>query len=248
MLRIAICDDEACFLQQTANFVQEYLHGHPELSGQTHTFRYGQDLLYQVEETGGFDLYLLDIIMPGLNGIQTGQQLRKLSTGGEIIYLTTSSDYAVDSYSVRAFFYLLKPLEKKRLFDVLDAAVAKLNDRRSKVVLVTTKDGPRRLLLDQILYVERVGRSLRYYCSHNTLDSISLRVPFHTAVECLLSDPRFCQCGSSFAFNLQHVAGVKGQEVLLDNRGCVAIPRASVISFKQAWGNFWLEENDTCQS
>ena len=164
MLKIAICDDETWFLQQAANFVQEYLHGHPELSGQIHTFQYGQDLLYQVEETGGFDLYLLDIIMPGLNGIQTGQQLRELSDGGEIVYLTTSSDYAVDSYSVRAFFYLLKPLEKKRLFEVLDAAVKKLNDRRSKVILITTKDGPRRILLDQILYVERVGRSLRYYC------------------------------------------------------------------------------------
>lgn len=248
MLRIAICDDETCFLQQASNFVQEYLHAHSELSGQIHTFQHGQDLLYQVEETGGFDLYLLDIIMPGLNGIQTGQQLRKLSAGGEIIYLTTSSDYAVDSYSVWAFFYLLKPLEKKRLFEVLDAAVRKLNNCRNKVILVTTKDGPRRILLDQILYVERVGRGLRYYCSHDTLDTISLRVPFHTAVESLLSDPRFCQCGSSFAFNLQHVAGVKGQEVLLDNRDSVAIPRASVVSFKQAWGNFWLQENEICQS
>ena len=244
MLRIAICDDEMWFLRQAADYVQEYLHSHPELSGQIHTFQSERDLLYQVEETGGFDLYLLDIIMPGLNGIQTGQQLRALRDGGEIVYLTVSSDYAVDSYSVRAFFYLLKPLEKKRLFEVLDAAVKKLNDRRSKAVLITTKDGPRRILLDQILYVERVGRVLRYYCSHDTLDSISLRVPFHTAVECLLSDPRFCQCGSSFAFNLQHVAGVKGQEVLLDCRDSVAIPRASVTSFKHAWGKFWLEEQN----
>ena len=99
MLRIAICDDETRFLHQAANFVQEYLHGHPELSGHIHTFRYGQELLYQVEETGGFDLYLLDIIMPGPNGIQTGLQLRELSNSGEIVYLTTSSDYAVDSYS-----------------------------------------------------------------------------------------------------------------------------------------------------
>ncbi len=243
MLRIAICDDEAWYVQQITNFVQEYLHGHPELSGQIHPFSQGQELLYQVEESGGFDLYLLDIIMPGLNGIQTGQQLRELGEGGEIIYLTTSSDYAVDSYSVRAFFYLLKPLEKGRLFEVLDTAVKKLNDRRSKAILITTKDGPRRILLDQILYAERVGRGLRYFCSNDTVDSMSLRVTFHVAIEPLLSDPRFCQCGSSFAFNLQHVAGVRGQQILLDNGGLVAIPRASVVSFKHAWGNYWLEED-----
>ena len=242
MLRIAICDDEAQSVQQIKNFLQEYLHVHPELSGQIHSFSLGRELLYQAEESGGFDLYLLDIIMPGLNGIQTGRQLRQLGDGGEIIYLTTSPDYAVDSYSVRAFFYLLKPLEKGRLFEVLDAAVKKLNDRRSKAVLIATKDGPRRLLLDQILYVERVGRSLRYFCSGGTVDSMSLRVPFHAAVEPLLADPRFCQCGSSFAFNLQHVTGVSGQEVLLDSGGAAAIPRASVAPFKHAWGRFWLEE------
>ena len=242
MLRIAICDDEPQYARQIKNFVQEYLHGHPELSGQIDSFSLGRELLYQAEESGGFDLYLLDIIMPGLNGIQTGRQLRQLGDGGEIIYLTTSPDYAVDSYSVRAFFYLLKPLEKGRLFEVLDAAVKKLNDRRSKAVLIATKDGPRRLLLDQILYVERVGRSLRYFCSGGTVDSMSLRVPFHAAVEPLLADPRFCQCGSSFAFNLQHVTGVSGQEVLLDSGGTAAIPRASVAPFKHAWGRFWLEE------
>ena len=242
MLSIAICDDEGWSAEQITNFVREYLHHHPELSGQIHTFQRGQELLCQAEEAGGFDLYLLDIIMPGLDGIQTGQQLRQLGDGGEIVYLTTSPDYAVDSYSVRAFFYLLKPLEKGRLFEVLDAAVKKLNDRRSKAVLIATKDGPRRLLLDQILYVERVGRSLRYFCSGGTVDSMSLRVPFHAAVEPLLADPRFCQCGSSFAFNLQHVTGVSGQEVLLDSGGAAAIPRASVAPFKHAWGRFWLEE------
>ena len=64
-------------------------------------------------------------------------------------------------------------------------------------------------------------------------------------MEQLLADPRFCQCGSSFAFNLQHVAGVKGQNVLLDNDNSVAIPRASVAAFKNAWGSFWLEEDRT---
>ena len=240
-LSIAICDDDAQHVQQIAHFVQEYLRLHRELSGQIHTFRRGQELLYQAEETEGFDLYLLDIIMPELNGIQTGQRLRELGNGGEIIYLTISPDYAIDSYSVHAFFYLLKPLDRDRLFEVLDAAVKKLDSRRDKAMLITTKDGPRRILLDQILYVERVGRSLRYYCSGCTVDSMSLRVTFRTAVEPLLADPRFFQCGSSFAFNLQHVVGVKGQEVLLDNGCSVAIPRASVPSFKNAWGSFWLE-------
>ena len=144
--------------------------------------------------------------------------------------------------SVRAQPHAPDPSRGDDGTEVLDAAVKKLNDRRSKAVLIATKDGPRRLLLDQILYVERVGRGLRYFCSGGAVDSLSLRVPFHAAVEPLLADSRFCQCGSSFAFNLQHVTGVSRQEVLLDSGGSVAIPRASVAPFKHAWGRFWLEE------
>ena len=243
MLSIAICDDETTDVEQITSFAQEYLHHHPELAGHVRAFRHGQELLRYVEKSRGFDLYLLDIIMPGLNGIQTGQRLRAFGDGGEIIYLTTSSSYAIDSYSVRAFFYLLKPIDKEQLFEVLDEAVDQLKRRRQRVALITTRDGPRRILLDQILYVERVGRRLRYCCSDGCIDSVSLRMTFHGAVEPLLADPRFFQCGSSFAFNLQHVAGVKGQGVLLDNGASVAIPHVSVPSFKNAWGRFWLEED-----
>ena len=51
---------------------------------------------------------------------------------------TISPDYAIDSYSVRAFFYLLKPLDRDRLSEVLDAAVKKLDSRRNRAMLVTT--------------------------------------------------------------------------------------------------------------
>lgn len=75
---------------------------------------------------------------PELNGIQTGQQLRALGNGGEIIYLTISPDCAIDSYSVRASFYLLKPLDRDQLSEVLDTAVKKLDSRRNRAMLVTT--------------------------------------------------------------------------------------------------------------
>ena len=62
---------------------------------------------------------------------------------------------------------------------MLDAVLEKMERPRRKAVVVSTKEGPRRLLLDQILYVERAGRRLRYYCIDGTVDSVSLRVPFH---------------------------------------------------------------------
>lgn len=244
MLRIALCDDEEKQLNQAAALLNTYLSSHPDLNGQVETFRSGRALLAQVEDTGGFDLYVLDILMPELSGIDTGRRLRTLGDGGEIVYLTNSNDFAADSYDVRAFFYLLKPANEGKFFQVLDSAAEKLNQRRNSAVVVTTADGPRRILLERIRYVERVGRCVRYYCTDTTIDSQTIRISFREAVAPLLADRRFCLCGASFALNFQHVTGVNGQTALLDNGQTVVLPRTAATDFKKAWGNYWLEERN----
>lgn len=243
MLRIAICDDEEKQLNESAALLNAYLRCRPSLKGEVETFRSGGALLTKVEETGGFDLYVLDILMPELSGIDTGRRLRGMGEGGEIVYLTSSNDFASDSYDVRAFFYLLKPVEERKFFQVLDGAVEKLIRRRNSAIVVTTVDGPRRILLERIRYVERVGRCMRYYCTDGTVDSQSIRVPFREMAAPLLADRRFYLCGASFVLNFQHVTGVKGKTALLDNGQTVALPRTAATEFKKAWGGYWLEEN-----
>ena len=244
MLRIAICDDEEKQLCQAAAMLNAYLRSRPGLHGHVETFRSGGTLLERAEDMEGFDLYVLDILMPELSGIDTGRRLRALGQGGEIVYLTSSNDFAADSYDVHAFFYLLKPVGEAKLFQVLDGAVEKLNRRRSSAVVVTTGDGPRRILLERIRYVERVGRCMRYYCTDATIDSQTIRVSFREAVASLLADRRFCLCGASFVLNFQHVTGVNGQTALLDNGQAVILPRTSATECKKAWGNYWLEERN----
>lgn len=243
MLRIAICDDEENQLEQIAARLNTYLQSRPGLHGQVETFQSGGALLAQAENAGGFDLYVLDILMPELSGVDTGRRLRALGEGGEIVYLTSSNEFAADSYDVRAFFYLLKPVEEEKLFRVLDGAVEKLKRRRSSAIVITTVEGSRRILLEHIRYVERVGRCMRYYCTDGTVDSQSIRVSFREAAASLLSDRRFCLCGASFVLNFQHVTGVNGQEALLSNGQTVALPRTAAAEFKKAWGNYWLTES-----
>ena len=242
MLRIALCDDDEKQLNQAAALLNTYLQPRPHLHGQVETYRSGGALLARAENAGGFDLYILDILMPELDGINTGRRLRALGDGGEIIYLTSANDFAADSYDVQAFSYLLKPVEQGKFFQVLDQAVKKLKQRRSSAIVVTTADGPRRILLEHIRYVERMGRCMRYYCTDSTVDSQTIRVSFREMAAPLLADRRFFLCGASFVLNFQHVAGVNGQTALLDNGQTVVLPRAAAPEFKKAWGNYWLEE------
>lgn len=245
MLRIAVCDDEEDQLNRMAALLQDYLAARPNLNGQLESFQSGSALLTRIEELHGFDLYVLDILMPELNGIETGRRLRAMSQGGEIIYLTSSNDFASDSYDVHAFFYLLKPVREEKLFRVLDGAIEKLMQRRNSAIMVNTADGPRRLPLENICYVERVGRRIRYYCTNGTVDSQTIRVSFREISAPLLAHRRFCLCGASFVLNFQHVTGVNGQSALLDNGQTVSLPRTAAADFKKAWGRFWLEEGTT---
>ena len=84
MLRIAICDDEETQLAQTALLLHTYLQSRPDLDGHVETFPSGGALLARAEAAGGFDLYVLDILMPELSGIDTGRRLRALDQGGQL--------------------------------------------------------------------------------------------------------------------------------------------------------------------
>lgn len=242
MLKIAVCDDDQAHLEKIRALLERWLRKRGPDQGQIAAFASGEALLESIRGKGGFDLYILDVIMPGLNGIETGKKLRELGEGGEILYLTTSRDYAVDSYLTRAFFYLLKPVEAERLFPVLDEAVERLESRRERGVMVPLSRGSRLVLLERILYVERVGRIVRYHCTDGEVDSRSIHASFRETVAPLLEDRRFYLCGASYTFNLQRVVGVSSGQALLDGGGAVALPQRWVTPFKVAWGDYWLGE------
>lgn len=242
MLRIALCDDEEKHLNRTAALLNTYFESRPRLKGRLETFQSGGALLARVTDTPGFDLYVLDILMPELNGIDTGQRLRALGEDGEIVYLTISNDFAADSYDVRAFSYLLKPVAEEKFFQVMDGATEKINRRRNSAVIVNTTTGSQRVLLEQIKYLERVGRRIRYVCTDNIVESQSIRVSFRDAAALLLADRRFYLCGASLILNFQHVTGVSGQLAILDDGKSITLPRTTVKEFKKAWGGYWLEE------
>ena len=171
--------------------MQQYEEAHPGLAARVSVFSSGPELLNQAEEENGFDLYILDVIMPKMNGIELGLKLRSINSDGVIIYLTTSRDYAVESYLVQAFYYLLKPVDKTAFYTVLDKAVSMLEKQSMASIEVRTANGIRRLSFDEIMYVELAKRFAKYHLTdEKVINSITLRNSFHTEVAPLLKDER----------------------------------------------------------
>ncbi|MBQ3031103.1 MAG: response regulator transcription factor [Anaerotignum sp.] len=239
MLHIALCDDEADHRQLTHELLNTYF-ADRGVAAKIWRFPDGQSLLNAVLDNP-FDLYLLDILMPEMDGIDLGLALRKRDENGVIIYLTTSPDFALEGYSVKAASYLLKPVSEEKLFSALDDARKTISNRRTQIVMVKTAEGTNRLLLDDILYVEQIDRLPHYYLYDGScVVGVTIRTSFQEAMKPLLSDRRFYLCGASFVFNLHHIKSVTKSNACIGSRQ-VPVPKRTAAELHTAWMHYWLE-------
>ena len=246
MLNIAICDDEKLWLENTAELLNEYYRKHDDIAAKIHTFQSAHDLVECVDESAGFDLYILDVMMPEMTGIQVGEKLRAAEKRGLIVYLTTSKDFALDAYSVQPFHYLIKPVEKDSLFAVLDKATAILKDRHTKAISVKTKNGTIQILFDSIVYVEFADRSCHYHLKDGSVVvGNQLHASFSESMSPLLKDDRFCRCGASFVLNLFYIAAVEKDYIRFRNTDkTLYLPRAASNSLMPIWLDYWMERGN----
>ena len=240
-MQIALCDDEEIYHEKIQNLIGQYKQLHSDRTLSLSSFSSGKELLNHVDEYGGFNLYILDCIMPGMNGIELGAALRKRGDSGFLLYLTTSPDFALDSYRVDAFDYLLKPVDRDLFFRSLDKAYRSFSQLMQEAVAVKTADSIRMLPIADIRYAERVDKHIDYYLTDNTvIHSTSFNGSFQSAVEELVAHKGMLLVGSSFVVNLFHVTEVTKSDLILTGKLQVPVPRRMYEAVKKKWVDFWL--------
>jgi len=239
-LRIAICDDDAHCREEILCMVNEYI----AASGRRFTvtvYERADTLLDDVLRFGGFDIYILDIIMPGVNGIQLGVELRKHDYIGKILYLTSSREYAIDAFRAKASDYLLKPVEKDDLFAALDDAIQTIANRREKSFIVKSRERNVKLGLDSILYIDLHNKTIIYHLvDGSAVESTSIRTTFSDVIAELLSDSRFVLCGNSVAVNLYYVTMTETDTLFFRNGSKLYIGKRAGREIRSAWSDFWM--------
>lgn len=237
-LRIAICDDDALSLQSVTNIVNEFAAGRGiSVCAYTQSTKLLDDAL----QLGGFDLYILDILMPVLSGLQLSGELRRAGLSGRIVFLTSSQDFAIDAFRVQASGYLLKPVQKPELLQALDESFAAISANRHQNLIVKTRERNVLLDFDRIVYAELVRKSVVYHLiDGDTLESISIRSTFSEAIQPLLRDRRFFLCGSAKVVNLHYVSQLDAENLFFRNGTTLYIGRRSGRELRSAWYDFWF--------
>ena len=245
MINIAICDDESLWLENTESLLREY----SESAGipvRIHTFLSAYDLIEYVDDNEEFDLYILDVVMPEKNGIQIGAWLRDTDRQGLIIYLTTSKDFALDAYSVQPFHYLIKPVSRENLFEVLDKAVPILTERVNKAVCVKSKRGSMRIMFDDIVYVEYIDRCCNFHLKNgDVIIATQQRTSFADSMKPILKDERFFRGGASFVLNLHYISAIDKDAVRFRHTSnTLYLPKAACSALTSAWFDYWIEKGN----
>ena len=242
-MRIAICDDEAIFRAHLLDIAEDYREERKDKKIFFEFFSESQALLEASRKIGGFDIYILDIVMPDINGIQLGSILRYDGIDSKIIYLTSSEEYALDSFHVKAFDYILKPITKEAFYKAIDEAINSIHIKRDKSAIIKTKDGIARVSFNSILYVESSNRALIYHLTGGTMvESTTLRGSFATAVSELLADSRFVCCGVSIVVNLHHITSVENEGVVFHNTEHLFLNKKLCRELRITWSKYLFDE------
>ncbi len=160
MIRIAICDDRPEQLEYIQSFCETYLSEHASIEATVLPFDNPMSFLDKLDKVGSFDIALLDICMPGISGISVAREIRTRSDKTEIIFLTTSDEFAMEAYSVKALHYILKPFVKEELYDALDKALKMICAPAAKKMHISGENGTIYTIeVNKLLYVESLRNS-----------------------------------------------------------------------------------------
>lgn len=241
-MRIAICDDDKMSRKIVTMLLQEYIKQNPQYDILVSAFEHADDLLNAVKKSGSFDIYILDIIMPHVNGIKLGMMLRGDDNSGKIIYLTSSDEYVFDSFKAQPFNYIMKPIEREKLFQVLDSAISSINYKKEKSIIVKTLDGTVKLTLESIMYAELVNRSIIYHLTNGkSVESTTIRTSFSEATKELINDEHFVMCGASLIANLLHITAVKTDALVFRDESIRYLSRKLLSELRTKWHDYWQE-------
>lgn len=194
---IAVCDDQIEELEKLTALLQAW-QSDRRSDVRFQTFRSGGQLL-DAARAERFTLYLLDVLMPGMTGMDAAREIRSFDAAADIIFLTTSPGFAYESYGVRAAEYLLKPINAKLLYPVLDKLY--LREQKPQDGLTVKSNGMLvRLPFSHLSYVEVNGKHLFFNMADGTVYEVAASMREYEGA--LLARPEFMRVHRSYIVNM----------------------------------------------
>lgn len=232
MIKLAFCDDDLAALNELERLLERYrMERGQEIS---HTmFHSSFDLLAEIERGVRFDILFLDVLMPGENGIDAATEIRNYDSSVKIIFLTSSPEFAVQSYTVGAYFYQLKPICADSFYRLMDSVLAAREEEKPHNMILRCKSGIAQIDIRRLEYCEVIHRTLIFHMtsgkvleSTGNMDDLCSRLkPYGN----------FLRPHRSYLINLDCVQNLSTHAVTMSCQTEIPIPRGKYNEIKNAF-------------
>lgn len=233
-MKIAILDDEKMYLNIVQKIIEDFAPKN-RLVYEIKQYQYARELLWDLEEGMYYDAYILDIEMPGMNGMELAHEIRMKYQESFILFVTSYFKYSLKGYEYGIFRYIMKEQVQEELPPALEEMQKKIEGRNQRFYTIESQSVLARLAYEDILYLDVSGKYVYFHTKEGKIrERASLQKVFAA-----LGAKEFVYTDKSHIVNLKHVMQLEGNTVVMRNqeRIPVSIPQAQKL--KKAISDYW---------
>ena len=236
MLKIAICDDEKEFRDSAERMLKLYME-EKAVPYQADVFNNPSELVDMTEKGTIYDVYLLDIYMPGVTGMSIATELRNRDIKSPIIFLTSSTDHALEAFGVDATHYLLKPYTKDSFYVGMDKAMQSIASHKNDSVILKVDNDYRSILVSKLIYCEAEDKYQRLYLASG--ERLLVRISGMELYKLLSEFDSFYHCGRAHIINLNHISRVTPDGAVFQNGMQLNLPHTVLAGLRSAFFDYF---------
>lgn len=228
-LKIAVCDDNENDRKRILSYISEYLDIN-EITIKTDLFSSGEEFL--ASDINSYGLVFMDIFMNGLNGMEIAKKLIAKNSNIKIVFASTSSEFAAESYDVSALYYFVKPLVKEKIFQVLDRFFSIYTSLKT----ITIKVGriEEEIYINDIIYVEASNHKSIIHTKHGDIEA-SVTI---SKIADMLLPYDFIKPVRYALIALREITNIPSDEVVLSDGSHIPVSRGERANVKKAFTDY----------
>ena len=235
MIRIALCDDN----EVKGRWIEACVDAQMQKSGipyEKQLFCGSKNLLYEIEDGAWYDVFLLDIDMPELDGFQLTEEIRKYLPDAMVIFITDYEKYVYESFKVQPFRFIPKGRLEEMLPDVLADMLATLEKLDGKYYHVDNQDGMESFPVKSILYIWHMGKYT--YLEKSDGKTAKVRKPIKQVYD-EVSKGDFVWISRGCICNLMQIRRISEGNVVLTDGTQLPISRDKLVEVKNQLRRYW---------
>lgn len=236
MIKIAVCDDNPVFLKEQERIIRHF-YQEKLIQAKQKLFENSELLLFEIHEKIKYDLYILDIDMPKVNGIRLAKEIREYDKEAYIVFITSHLKYSVIGYEYNVYRYIPKTMISEKLVPTLESVTNEILLKADKYFIISTISRYEKVAYKEIYYIYKEGKNSVFVCSKSVYRVRKSLKQVYEELDC----SQFIFIERGYIVNITMISKTINNEMYLVNGEVLRVGGSYAKEVKQKIAVFWSE-------